>query len=78
MATIFAWSGALKKRGELDSLPELVRFGEKLEEACFDTLNDGIMTKDLVSLAEPGFEVKAADSEEFLDAISERLGRKLA
>ena len=41
MATIFAWSGALKRRGELDGLPELVRFGQALEEACYDTLNDG-------------------------------------
>ena len=78
MATIFAWSGALKKRGELDELPELIAFGEKLEEACFDTLNAGIMTKDLVGLVEPGFEAKAVNSEEFLDAISERLAAKLA
>ena len=78
MATIFAWSGAFKKRGELDELPELVAFGEKLEEACFDTLNAGIMTKDLVGLVEPGFEAKAVNSEEFLDAISERLAAKLA
>ena len=52
MATIFAWSGALKKRGELDSLPALVRFGEALEAASLQTLNDGIMTKDLCGLAE--------------------------
>ena len=78
MATIFAWSGAFKKRGELDNLPELVAFGEKLEEACFDTLNAGIMTKDLVGLVEPGFEAKAVNSEEFLDAIAERLAAKLA
>ena len=78
IATIFAWSGAFKKRGELDDLPELAAFGEKLEEACFDTLNDGIMTKNLVGLVEPGFEAKAVDSEEFLDAISERLAKKLA
>lgn len=47
MATIFAWSGALRKRGELDSLPELVNYANQLEDACFDTLNDGIVTKDL-------------------------------
>ena len=52
MATIFAWSGAFKKRGELDDLPELVHFGEALEEASLQTLNDGIMTKDLCGLAE--------------------------
>ncbi len=78
MATIFAWSGAFKKRGELDNLPELVKFGEKLEEACFDTLNDGIMTKDLVNLVEPGFKATAVSSEGFLDAIAERLSAKLA
>ena len=78
MATIFAWSGAFKKRGELDDLPELVAFGEKLEEACFDTLNAGIMTKDLVGLVEPGFEAHAVNSEEFLDAIAQRLAAKLA
>ena len=51
MATIYAWSGALRKRGELDALPDLVSFADKLEEACIDTLNDGIMTKDLAGLA---------------------------
>lgn len=54
MATIYAWSGALKKRGELDELPELVRFAEILEKACLDVLNRGIMTKDLALLAEGG------------------------
>ena len=52
MATIFAWSGAFKKRGELDNLPELVHFGEALEAASLQTLNEGIMTKDLCGLAE--------------------------
>ena len=78
MATIFAWSGALKKRGQLDGLSDLVTFGEKLEEACFDTLNDGIMTKDLVGLVEPGFLATAVTSEAFLDAIAKRLRNKLA
>ena len=77
MATIFAWSGALKKRGQLDGLDDLVSYAEKLEEACFDTLNEGIMTKDLVGLVEPGFPVIAVNSEEFLDAIAERLTKKL-
>ena len=78
MATIFAWSGALKKRGQLDGLADLEDFGEKLEEACFDTLNAGIMTKDLVGLVEPGFETTSVTSEEFMDAIAERLAAKLA
>ena len=51
---------------------------EKLEEACFDTLNEGIMTKDLVGLVEPDFKVTAVTSAQFLDAIAERLAKKLA
>ena len=78
MATIFAWSGALKKRGRLDGLTDLTAFGEALEQACFDTLNAGIMTKDLVSLVEPGFSATAVSSEAFLDAVAERLAKKLA
>ena len=78
MATIFAWSGALKRRGELDGLKELVHFGEKLEEACYDTLNAGIMTKDLVGLVEPDFAATAVTSREFLNAIAGRLAEKLA
>ena len=73
MATIFAWSGALRKRGELDGLTDLVAFADRLEKACFDTLNAGIMTRDLVGLVEPGFAAQAVDSEAFLDAIAARL-----
>ncbi len=71
MATIFAWSGAFKKRGELDGLSDLVRFGEKLEEASIATLNDGIMTKDLVGLAEG--ETTCVNTAGFLSAIRQRL-----
>src|SRR5574344_2940815 len=52
IATIFAWSGALRKRGEKDGLEELSKFATNLENAVIDTLNDGIMTKDLVGLVE--------------------------
>ena len=76
MATIFAWSGALKKRGELDDLPDLVAFGEALEAASLQTLNDGIMTKDLCALAE-GVTHTAVDSEAFIQAIRQRLEAKL-
>ena len=76
MATIFAWSGALKKRGELDNLPDLVAFGEALEAASLQTLNDGIMTKDLCALAE-GVTPTAVDSEAFIQAIRQRLEAKL-
>ena len=73
VAMIFAWSGALKKRGELDSLPRLVAFGEALEQACRNTLNSGKMTGDLASMAKPEFSVSVLDSEEFLDAVAEEL-----
>ena len=47
IATIFAWTGALKKRGELDNIPELVAFADKMEKACVKTVEDGKMTKSL-------------------------------
>ena len=78
IATIFAWSGALKRRGELDGLPQLVRFGQAMEDASLETLSGGVMTGDLLSLVEPGFQAHAVNSEEFLDAIAERLAEKLA
>ena len=78
MATIFAWSGAFRKRGELDNLPELVAYADKLEEACIDTLNDGIMTKDLVGLVSEGYTATAVNSIGFIKAIRERLEKKLA
>jgi len=78
MATIYAWSGALRKRGELDELPELISFANKLEEACLDTLNDGIMTKDLVGLVSEGYTATAVNSIGFIKAIRERLEAKLA
>ena len=78
MATIFAWSGALRKRGQLDGLDDLVDFADKLESACLQTLNDGIMTKDLVGLVVPGTPVTSVNSLEFLKAIRERLEQALA
>ncbi|MCI6159962.1 MAG: NADP-dependent isocitrate dehydrogenase [Prevotellaceae bacterium] len=77
MATIFAWSGALRKRGELDNLPGLVNFGNQLEGACFDTLNEGITTKDLVNLME-GITPTQVNSAEFIKAIRERLTKRLS
>ena len=78
MATIFAWSGALKKRGELDQLDSLVDFAGKLEEACIDTLNDGVMTKDLVGLVEAGTKATAVNTITFIKEIRARLEAKLA
>ena len=73
VATIFAWTGALRKRGELDNLPELMAFADKLEKATIDTIESGTMTKDLVGLST--LENKTAvNSMEFLDAIAARLG----
>ncbi len=71
MATIFAWSGALKKRGELDGLCDLVSFGDKLEQASLQTLNDGIMTKDLTALAD--CKTTEVTTEEFIAEIRKRL-----
>ena len=73
MATIFAWSGALRKRGEMDELPDLVAFADKLETACIQTLNDGIMTKDLAGLVEDKSAVTPVNSMGFLKAIRERM-----
>ncbi|MBO5287742.1 MAG: NADP-dependent isocitrate dehydrogenase [Clostridia bacterium] len=78
MATIFAWSGALAKRGEMDGLDKLVDFARKLEEACIDTLNDGIMTKDLVGLVTEGTQAKSVNTLEFIKEIRARLEAKLA
>ena len=77
MATIFAWTGALAKRGELDGNEALVKFAKTLEEACLDTLASGVMTKDLCGLAE-GVETKPVDSLEFIRAIRANLEAKLA
>ena len=73
IATIFAWSGALKKRGELDDIPELVEFANKLERACIETLESGIMTKDLVPLVDNDVTVKSVSSLEFIKAIRSHL-----
>lgn len=78
IATIFAWSGAFKRRGELDGLEDLVKFGQAMEDASLETLSDGIMTGDLLPLVEPGFQARSVNSEEFLDEIAKRLTNKLA
>ena len=76
-ATIFAWTGALRKRGQLDDIPELAAFADKLEKAVLDTMKDGIMTKDLVGLVDEGFEAHAVTSAEFLSAVREHLEKSL-
>jgi len=76
IATIFAWIGAFRKRGEMDNLPELVNYANQLEAACFDTLNEGIVTKDLANLME-GTTPQVKNSADFLAAIRERLEKRL-
>lgn len=77
IATIFAWSGAFRKRGEMDNIPELVNYADQLEAACFDTLNAGIVTKDLANLME-GVTPQVKNSANFIAAIRERLEKRLA
>jgi len=77
VATIYAWTGALRKRGELDALPELCAFADKLEAACIETLESGVMTKDLYNLAE-GIEAKPVNTTEFIAAIRATLEKKMA
>ena len=74
VATIFAWTGALKKRGEMDGLGDLVAFAEKLERATIRTIEEGEMTGDLVPLFHrEGVTPKKLNSKEFLLAIASRL-----
>lgn len=72
VATIFAWSGALRKRGELDGNEALCAFADRLEKATLDTIESGVMTKDLAALAE-GDGVVSVDSAAFIRAIREKL-----
>ncbi|MCL1865367.1 MAG: NADP-dependent isocitrate dehydrogenase [Spirochaetes bacterium] len=76
MATIFAWTGALRKRGELDNLQELINFANKLEQTSIRTIEDGIMTKDLTMLCSDS-DIKSVNTEEFLKEIDYRLKKIL-
>lgn len=77
VATIFAWTGALRKRGELDNIPELMEFADKLEQATIKTIEDGKMTKDL-ALITTMKDVTVLNSENFIKAIRETLEGMLA
>jgi isocitrate dehydrogenase len=72
VATIFAWSGALRKRGELDGTPELCDFACRLEKACLGAIEDGVMTGDLAALYRGGT-VSGVSSEAYLAAVRERI-----
>lgn len=76
VATLFAWSGALKKRGELDGNADLSNFAEKLEKATIQTIEDGVMTGDLVALSNLPNKTKV-DTEAFLHEINMRLQKLL-
>lgn len=77
MALIFAWSGGLRKRGEMDGSSEVVKFADKLEQAAIATVENGTMTGDLLALAEKKSSNKKVNTEEFIDAIAATLQKKL-
>ncbi len=76
VATIFAWSGALKKRGQIDNVSELVSFAEKLEQATVRTIEEGVMTGDLAALSKLP-DKKKVNTRQFLLEIKDRLEKLL-
>jgi len=77
MALIFAWTGALKKRGEFDKTPEVIEFAEKLEQSALETVESGTMTGDLLKIAQPNPNNKLVYTEEFVDEIAKNLRSKI-
>jgi len=77
MAIIFAWTGCLKKRGELDKTQNVVEFAKKLEEAAKETVEEGFLTGDLMKVATPNPNNKQIYTEEFIDIISNKLEEKI-
>jgi isocitrate dehydrogenase len=77
MASIFAWTGALRKRGELDGTPRVVEFAETLERAALDTVESGIMTGDLLAVAVPDPSNTKVYTEEFIERIADRLSESV-
>lgn len=78
VATIFAWSGALRKRGEMDNLSDLCAFADALDAATIETIESGVMTGDLVGLWEGEAPAQKVNSTQFLKAIREKLDAKLS
>lgn len=78
VATIFAWSGALRKRGEMDDLSDLCAFADALDAATIETIESGVMTGDLVGLWEGEAPAQKVNSTQFLKAIREKLDAKLS
>jgi isocitrate dehydrogenase len=77
MAIIFAWSGCLRKRAEIDVTPEVGSFADKLEKAAISTVASGIMTGDLLSVAKQNSRNRKVNTEVFIDAIAKNLRKKL-
>ena len=77
MALIFAWTGCLKKRAELDETPEVAEFANKTEEAAIETVESGLMPGDLMNVADLNLENRQVYTEEFIDCIQENLETKL-
>lgn len=77
VALIWAWTGALRKRGELDNIPALMDFSDKLEATIIECIEDGYMTGDLARISEPAA-TKTLSSMDFLDELAVRLAKKLA
>lgn len=75
MATLFAWTGALKKRGELDQIPELTEFAENVENVAITTIEEGIMTGDLINMWEGNGQTQKVSSLEFLQIIRKNLDK---
>lgn len=76
MALIFAWTGALRKRGEMDGTPDVGAFADAVEKAAIGTIEDGVMTGDLLALADPDPRNRKVTTEGFIDAVAERLARE--
>ena len=77
MALIFAWTGALRKRGEIDGTADVVRFADALEKAAIGTVESGVMTGDLLAIARKSAKNRQVSTEGFIDAIAGRLQRNL-
>jgi isocitrate dehydrogenase len=76
-AIIFAWSGCLRKRGELDKTPQVVDFANKLEEAVVETVEGGVLTGDLMAVATPSPSNRQVNTEEFISEVAKKLQKKI-
>lgn len=77
MATLFAWTGALRKRGELDGITALILFADNLEQAAVETIEEGVLTADLAGISEVS-KKRVVSTEEFLLEVNERLQKRLS